>query len=163
MNYAHQKLDSWTSISSYAISGRQLDQRGGLERQGASLTQDRHQQQQDELDSGSRRRPGADRCRSAASIDGNGRWYVACAPCSGISITDCCTLVTGDSTQLSSPEESRSPSPYRLTLDPCPVRLLPLVPAPNYGTVAQHHIYRSAFPQAHNIEFISELGVKSIL
>ncbi|PPJ51623.1 hypothetical protein CBER1_08948 [Cercospora berteroae] len=66
------------------------------------------------------------------------------------------------SSQPPTPPESRSPTP-RVTLMPCPVRLLPLVPAPNYGTVVDNTMYRSAFPQARNIEFMETLKLKSIL
>ncbi|KAF2210084.1 hypothetical protein CERZMDRAFT_4596, partial [Cercospora zeae-maydis SCOH1-5] len=38
-----------------------------------------------------------------------------------------------------------------------------LVPALNYGTVVDNTIYRSAFPQALNIEFMETLNIKSIL
>jgi len=43
------------------------------------------------------------------------------------------------------------------------VRLSPLLPAPNYGSVVPYTIFRSAFPKARNIEFLSELRIKSIL
>lgn len=70
--------------------------------------------------------------------------------------------VPATSSQPPTPPESRSPTP-RVTLMPCPVRLLPLVPAPNYGTVVDNTMYRSAFPQARNIEFMETLKLKSIL
>jgi len=48
-------------------------------------------------------------------------------------------------------------------IEPCPARLLPLVPPPNYGTVDEGCIYRSAFPQDRNLDFMQMLHVSTIL
>lgn len=61
-----------------------------------------------------------------------------------------------------SPPESGTTTP-RLTIKPCPDRLRPHYPPPNYGTVEDYKIYRSSFPQDRHISFVSGLGVKSVL
>jgi hypothetical protein len=61
-----------------------------------------------------------------------------------------------------SPPESGTATP-RLTIKPCPDRLRPYYPPPNYGTVEDHKIYRSSFPQDRHISFVSGLGIRSVL
>ena len=48
-------------------------------------------------------------------------------------------------------------------IEPCPARLLPLVPPPNYGTVEQGCVYRSAYPQDCNLDFMQFLHVSNVL
>ena len=55
------------------------------------------------------------------------------------------------------PDHDSFPSPN------VPLRWIPLIPPPNYGTVDVHAIYRSSFPQARNIRFIRSLGIRSVL
>ena len=61
-----------------------------------------------------------------------------------------------------SPPESGTTTP-RLTIKPCPDRLRPYYPPPNYGTVDDYKIYRSSFPQDRHISFVSGLGIRSVL
>ena len=61
-----------------------------------------------------------------------------------------------------SPPESGSTTP-RLTIAPCPERLTPFIPPPNYGAVECGQIFRSSFPQERHMDFVKELGVRSML
>ncbi len=61
-----------------------------------------------------------------------------------------------------SPPESGTTTP-RLTIKPCPERLRPYYPPPNYGTVDKYKIYRSSFPQDRHISFVYGLGIRSVL
>ena len=61
-----------------------------------------------------------------------------------------------------SPPESGTTTP-RLTLAPCPTRLRPLYPPPNYGCVDRNKIYRSSYPQDRNVDFVRSLGVRTVL
>lgn len=44
-----------------------------------------------------------------------------------------------------------------------PSRLQPLIPPPNFGAVQGGQIFRSAFPQTRNLDFIEQLNVKTVL
>ena len=61
-----------------------------------------------------------------------------------------------------SPPESGSTTP-RLTIAPCPPRLQPYVPPPNYGTVDIHKTYRSSFPQDRHMDFMISMKIRSVL
>jgi tyrosine-protein phosphatase SIW14 len=43
------------------------------------------------------------------------------------------------------------------------MRLRPLMPPPNFGAAKTGAIYRSAFPQDRNIEFLKTLHIRSVL
>ncbi|KAF2770146.1 protein-tyrosine phosphatase, partial [Teratosphaeria nubilosa] len=45
----------------------------------------------------------------------------------------------------------------------CPARLRSLIPPPNFGATKSSAVYRSAFPQDRNIEFLKTLNVKTVL
>jgi tyrosine-protein phosphatase SIW14 len=62
--------------------------------------------------------------------------------------------------------KSRPPSPPTRPDSPyaaCPSRLQPLLPPPNFGAVTDHKVFRSAFPQDRNLDFLEALGVKTLL
>lgn len=62
--------------------------------------------------------------------------------------------------------KSRPPSPPTRPDSPdvdYPLRLHPTIPPPNYGAVIAHKVFRSAFPQDRNMEFLESLGVRSLL
>jgi tyrosine-protein phosphatase SIW14 len=62
--------------------------------------------------------------------------------------------------------KSRPPSPPTRPDSPCapyPTRLQPLLPPPNFGAVTDHKVFRSAFPQDRNLDFLEALGVKTLL
>lgn len=62
--------------------------------------------------------------------------------------------------------KSRPPSPPTRPDSPYagyPSRLQPLLPPPNFGAVTDHKVFRSAFPQDRNVDFLAALGVKSLL
>lgn len=61
-----------------------------------------------------------------------------------------------------SPPESGTTTP-RLTLAPCPTRLRPLYPPPNFGCVDLHKVYRSSYPQDRNVDFVRSLGIRTVL
>ncbi|KAK5171271.1 tyrosine-protein phosphatase siw14 [Saxophila tyrrhenica] len=61
-----------------------------------------------------------------------------------------------------SPPESGSATP-RVTIAPCPIRLRPYIPPPNYGTVELHKVFRSSFPQDRHMDFVKTLGIRSML
>ncbi|KAK5114974.1 hypothetical protein LTR85_010012 [Meristemomyces frigidus] len=50
-----------------------------------------------------------------------------------------------------------------LRLERCPLRLRPLIPPPNYGATKDGEVFRSAFPQDRNIEFLKGLEVMTVL
>jgi tyrosine-protein phosphatase SIW14 len=54
---------------------------------------------------------------------------------------------------------SRPDSPYAAY----PSRLQPLLPPRNFGAVTDHKVFRSAFPQDRNLDFLDFLGVKTLL
>ncbi|KAK6420991.1 tyrosine-protein phosphatase siw14 [Oleoguttula sp. CCFEE 5521] len=62
---------------------------------------------------------------------------------------------------------SRPPSPPTRPDSPAndllPLRLQLYTPAKNYGAVAEHTIFRSAFPQDRNLRFLECLNVKTVL
>ncbi|KAK4541233.1 hypothetical protein LTR36_008149 [Oleoguttula mirabilis] len=60
------------------------------------------------------------------------------------------------------PPESGAATPV-LHIAHCPPRLRPLIPPPNYGATKSGAVYRSAFPQDRNIDFLSGLDVKTVL
>jgi len=63
-----------------------------------------------------------------------------------------------------SPTASGTVTPRpRLTIAPCPARLTPFHPPKNFGAVEAGNIYRSGFPEAHNVEFLELLKLKTIL
>jgi tyrosine-protein phosphatase SIW14 len=62
--------------------------------------------------------------------------------------------------------KSRPPSPPTRPDSPYaayPSRLQPLLPPPNFGAVIDHKVFRSAFPQDRNLDFLEALGVKTLL
>jgi tyrosine-protein phosphatase SIW14 len=62
--------------------------------------------------------------------------------------------------------KSRPPSPPTRPDSPYaayPMRLQPLLPPPNFGAVTDHKVFRSAFPQDRNLDFLEALGVKTLL
>lgn len=62
--------------------------------------------------------------------------------------------------------KSRPPSPPTRPDSPYasyPSRLQPLLPPPNFGAVTDHKVFRSAFPQDRNLDFLDALGVKTLL
>jgi tyrosine-protein phosphatase SIW14 len=62
--------------------------------------------------------------------------------------------------------KSRPPTPPTRPDSPsalCPARLQPLVPPPNFGAVTDHKVFRSAFPQDRNLDFLNALSVKTLL
>ncbi|KAK5697025.1 tyrosine-protein phosphatase siw14 [Elasticomyces elasticus] len=61
-----------------------------------------------------------------------------------------------------SPPESGTVTPA-LRIPPCPSRLMPLVPPPNYGASKNGTVFRSAYPQDRNLDFLKLLGVRSLL
>ena len=61
-----------------------------------------------------------------------------------------------------SPPESGTTTP-RLSLAPCPTRLRPLFPPPNYGCVDDFKIYRSSYPQDRHMDFVRSLGIRTVL
>lgn len=64
---------------------------------------------------------------------------------------------------------SRPPTPESgaatptLRIEQCPMRLRSLVPPPNYGAIKTGAVFRSAFPQDRNVEFLKGLDVKTVL
>ncbi|GAB1741325.1 hypothetical protein NU219Hw_g6563t1 [Hortaea werneckii] len=60
----------------------------------------------------------------------------------------------------SPPSGARTPS---LRLEECPSRLRPQIPPPNYGAVKPGALFRSAFPQDRNLEFLEGLNIRTIL
>ncbi|KAI6806382.1 hypothetical protein KC332_g4252 [Hortaea werneckii] len=60
----------------------------------------------------------------------------------------------------SPPSGARTPS---LRLEECPSRLRPQIPPPNYGAVKPGVLFRSAFPQDRNLEFLEGLNIRTIL
>lgn len=62
--------------------------------------------------------------------------------------------------------KSRPPSPPTRPDSPYaayPSRLQPLLPPPNFGAVTDYKVFRSAFPQDRNLDFLDALGVKTLL
>ncbi|TKA82314.1 hypothetical protein B0A55_01460 [Friedmanniomyces simplex] len=66
--------------------------------------------------------------------------------------------------------ESRPPSPPEsgaatptLRIPPCPCRLRPLIPPPNYGATQEGDVFRSAYPQDRNLNFLKLLDVRNLL
>ncbi|KAI7297065.1 hypothetical protein KC315_g18617 [Hortaea werneckii] len=60
----------------------------------------------------------------------------------------------------SPPSGAQTPS---LRLEECPSRLRPQIPPPNYGAVKPGVLFRSAFPQDRNLEFLEGLNIRTIL
>jgi len=85
--------------------------------------------------------------------------------------TEDLTLITAQDPANDGPTEnvdfkSRPPSPPTRPDSPYaayPSRLQPLLPPPNFGAVIDHKVFRSAFPQDRNVEFLEALGVKTLL
>jgi tyrosine-protein phosphatase SIW14 len=82
----------------------------------------------------------------------------------------CCMSEVVPSTDFVRPDPSSGPpSPpndvasARVTIGPCPARLKPYIPPPNYGTVELDKVFRSSFPQDRNIDFVKTLQIRSIL
>ncbi|KAM0715342.1 hypothetical protein Q7P37_008840 [Cladosporium fusiforme] len=66
----------------------------------------------------------------------------------------------------SSSFKSRPPSPPTRPDSPYadyPLRLQPYIPPPNFGAVMDHKVFRSAFPQDRNMDFLEALGVKTLM
>ncbi|KAK0263228.1 hypothetical protein B0A54_00592 [Friedmanniomyces endolithicus] len=61
-----------------------------------------------------------------------------------------------------SPPESGTATPS-LRIPMCPFRLRPLVPPPNYGAVQEGELYRSAYLQDRNLDFLKLLGIRNVL
>ncbi|KAK3113075.1 tyrosine-protein phosphatase siw14 [Teratosphaeriaceae sp. CCFEE 6253] len=61
-----------------------------------------------------------------------------------------------------SPSESGSTTPT-LRIAACPPRLSSLVPPPNYGAAMEGNLFRSAYPQDRNMDFMKLLDVRSVL
>ncbi|WPG98278.1 Hypothetical protein R9X50_00106600 [Acrodontium crateriforme] len=61
-----------------------------------------------------------------------------------------------------SPPETGSNTPT-VRVTQCPARLQPIMPPPNYGSVEDSCIFRSAFPQDRNITFLKLLDIKLVL
>ncbi|GAB7330231.1 hypothetical protein MBLNU13_g01889t1 [Cladosporium sp. NU13] len=62
--------------------------------------------------------------------------------------------------------KSRPPTPPSRPESPptaYPSRLQPLLPPRNFGAIIDHKVFRSAFPQDRNIDFLDALGVKTLL
>lgn len=62
--------------------------------------------------------------------------------------------------------KSRPPTPPSRPDSPptaYPSRLQPLLPPRNFGAIIDHKVFRSAFPQDRNIDFLDALGVKTLL
>lgn len=62
--------------------------------------------------------------------------------------------------------KSRPPSPPTRPDSPSldyPIRLQPFIPPPNFGAVTDHKVFRSAFPQDRNMDFLDALEVKTLL
>lgn len=57
---------------------------------------------------------------------------------------------------------TRAPTPG-LRIPPCPLRLQPFVPPPNFGAIEDHKIFRSAFPQDRNLDFLDCLEINTML
>jgi tyrosine-protein phosphatase SIW14 len=71
-----------------------------------------------------------------------------------------------DGTVEATDYRSRPPSPPTRPDSPYagyPSRLQPLLPPPNFGAVIDHQVFRSAFPQDRNLDFLDALGVKTLL
>jgi len=51
----------------------------------------------------------------------------------------------------------------RVSIAPCPIRLTPLIPPANYGSVQHGAVFRSGFPQAQHTDFLESLHIRSIL
>ncbi|KAI6811753.1 hypothetical protein KC340_g18146 [Hortaea werneckii] len=60
----------------------------------------------------------------------------------------------------SPPSGTQTPS---LRLEECPPRLRPQIPPPNYGAVKPGLLFRSAFPQDRNLDFLEDLNIRTIL
>ncbi|KAI7515039.1 hypothetical protein KC347_g204 [Hortaea werneckii] len=60
----------------------------------------------------------------------------------------------------SPPSGTQTPS---LRLEECPSRLRPQIPPPNYGAVKPGLLFRSAFPQDRNLDFLEDLNIRTIL
>lgn len=62
---------------------------------------------------------------------------------------------------------SRPPSPPTRPDTPravaCPARLRPLIPPPNFGAIADGQLFRSAFPQDRNLDFLRHLRIRTLL
>lgn len=50
-----------------------------------------------------------------------------------------------------------------MRIEECPPRLRSYIPPPNYGAIQEGAIYRSAFPQDRNLEFLEGLEIRTIL
>jgi len=50
-----------------------------------------------------------------------------------------------------------------LRIQHCPLRLRSLIPPPNYGATKSGAVFRSAYPQDRNIEFLKGLDVQTVL
>lgn len=70
-------------------------------------------------------------------------------------------LVEAVSRPPSPPETGTNTPTLRITQ--CPARLQPIVPPPNYGSVEDSCIFRSAFPQDRNMTFLKLLDIKLVL
>lgn len=77
------------------------------------------------------------------------------------SVADIGTVEYGSSRPPSPP--STGTTTPTLSIAPCPLRLWPFVPPPQYGVVEDATIFRSSYPQDRNMEFIKSLEIKSIL
>lgn len=64
--------------------------------------------------------------------------------------------------QPPSPPSSGATTPT-LSIQPCPLRLRPLIPPPNFGACKNDFVFRSAFPQDRNIEFLKTMKIRSVL
>lgn len=64
--------------------------------------------------------------------------------------------------QPPSPPSSGAATPI-LRIQPCPIRLRPLIPPPNFGACQNDSVFRSAFPQDRNIEFLKTINIRSVL
>ncbi|PNS14594.1 hypothetical protein CAC42_2651 [Sphaceloma murrayae] len=51
----------------------------------------------------------------------------------------------------------------RSLLMPPPTRLTSFAPPPNFGSIEDHYIVRSAFPRSENYHFLQEIGIKTIV
>ncbi|KAK0249325.1 tyrosine-protein phosphatase siw14 [Friedmanniomyces endolithicus] len=78
-----------------------------------------------------------------------------------LEVGDMMVLVESKSRPPSPPESGAATPSLRITM--CPYRLRPLVPPPNYGAVQEGELYRSAYPQDRNLDFLKLLGIRSVL
>ena len=70
--------------------------------------------------------------------------------------------ITSNTSRSSSPPQSGITTPC-LKIAPCPPRLRPYIPPANFGAVHAHCIYRSAYPQDRDMDFVKKLKIKSVL